>query len=114
MVVSAAKCSNIAPPHLTNIGQISPSPAKRLAIEPFYQKIRHQSRMAPIAVRKGMYRNQAMVKPKGDFIGWVDRVRDPVADIIQKIPQLYSDAISFNADVALGPPKRAGPRPYIT
>lgn len=55
--------------------------------------------MASVAVGIGMNPHQLVVKARGDFIGRVGFVVDPVAAIIDELSQFGGDAVGIDADI---------------
>jgi hypothetical protein len=68
--------------------------------------------MTAIAVGVSVNPHQPVMKPCGDFIGAVGLMRDPIAAVIEKLPDIQRDAIGRNIPDILGAaPVTSSPAP---
>jgi hypothetical protein len=81
MVVSCAKGRDVASAQFTNVGERTTAPTETLAAKTFDQKVSCQASVTTISVWKGVDRNQAMVKPDGNFIRRKCLMHNPISDV---------------------------------
>jgi hypothetical protein len=68
VIVGGAQSLDISRPQFSDTCEASAAPGERLAAEPLDQQVRHEPRMAPVAIGKGMDGGQPVVQPDGDFV----------------------------------------------
>ena len=71
IAVCGSKPRYVPSSDLAGIPQICATPGKALAAAVNDYQISHHTGMAPVSVRKGMDRCEAMMKPNGDFVRWI-------------------------------------------
>ena len=69
--------------------------------------------MAAVAVREGMDRDQAVVKPEGDFVRVVCGELNPYSCILNEYADRRRYAAGFDPHVRLSDPVSTGPLPHL-
>lgn len=66
------------------------------------KEVADEAREPSVAIGKRMDGDEAMAEPYGGFIGRKGPMLDPIARIVDELPDVHRDAIGVNADVPRG------------
>lgn len=93
--------------------QILGTPTEDKPFMPLGKHIRHQARVAAVAVREGMDQNQPMMETDCKFVGRIGSVFQPIACIAQQGGEAFADFVVRDANVFLGGAIRPCPLPGL-
>src|SRR5271170_2916622 len=111
--IGSAKSLDVTAAELSWLDDARTAPGKCRPALTLGQDIRHDARMAAIAVGKRMNPNQAMMKADGDFVGQECLVFEPVTSVPQQRRQSLADLVMGYANVLFRGPVRPGPFPCL-
>lgn len=112
MLVSGMQRVDVSSPRVACCLQVGRTPSETRLAELHDQYVSSQPRPSAVSVCKGMDKHEAMMEADRELIGSIGLMLDPIAGIIEGLPQLSLNPTGLDADVALGGPVCAGPPPH--
>lgn len=113
MRIGRAQRVNVTLTKVTGAHQVRATPSKDGPVLSLGQHICHESRMATVAVRKGVDENQAVMKADGEFIGRIGFVLQPIARIAKQGGEAFANFMVGNTNVFFGCSISARPLPSL-
>ena len=114
MVVRGSQGINISSTEFTHIGKVAGAPSERFTAKVFDEQISHHTRVASVAIGKGMNLRQAVMKANGNLVGWIGVMFDPKVRVIERGGHLGGNPMRLDPNVELVLSVDTRPFPDIT